>query len=173
VATLTSAGGGPPVFSAARLLHPATANLSAKLPAGNGHTVFTTRCATCHRFAGEGSAVGPDLDAARLAGREKLLGNILEPSRELTAGYPLGVVETKGGETLSGLITNQSPGGVLLRLPGGGERAVKRGEIVKFEQPARSLMPDNITAGLMPRDLDDLLDRARHAVGYLRGDIDE
>jgi putative membrane-bound dehydrogenase-like protein len=140
------------------LLHPAAANISAQPPAGNGHTIFATRCATCHRFAGEGSAVGPDLDAARLAGREKLLGNILEPSRELTAGYPLGVVETKGGDMLSGIITNESPGGVILRLPGGGERAVKRSEIVKFERPGRSLMPDNIAAGLMPRDLDDLLD---------------
>ena len=139
------------------LLRPATA--AATKPLGsNGHTIFATRCATCHRFAGEGSAVGPDLDAARLAGREKLLGNILEPSRELTAGFPLGVVETKSGESLSGILANESPGGVILRLPGGGERAVKRGDIAKLDRPARSLMPDNIATGLTPKDIDDLLD---------------
>jgi putative heme-binding domain-containing protein len=140
------------------LLQPATAEAVAKLPAGNGHTIFTTRCATCHRYAGEGSAVGPDLDAAHLAGREKLLGNIVEPSRELTAGYPLGVLETKGGEALSGIIANESAGGVILRLPGGAERPVKRSDIGKFERPTRSLMPDNIAAGLTPRDMDDLLE---------------
>ena len=140
------------------LLHPASANAPAKLPAGNGHTIFTSRCSVCHRFAGEGSAVGPDLDAARFAGREKLLGNITEPSRELTAGFPLGVVELKSGETVSGIIANESPGGVILRLPGGADRAVKRSDIAKFERPARSLMPDVIAAGLTAKDMEDLLD---------------
>ena len=140
------------------LLHPALANIPSKLPAGNGHTIFTARCSVCHRFAGEGSAVGPDLDAARLAGREKLLGNITEPSRELTAGFPLGVVEMKSGETFSGIIANESPGGVILRLPGGADRAVKRSDVAKFERPARSLMPDVIAAGLTPKDMEDLLD---------------
>ncbi len=141
----------------APLLRPAT-SVSTKPLTGNGHTIFATRCAPCHRFAGEGSAVGPDLDAARLAGREKLLGNIIEPSRELTAGYPLGVVETKSGETLSGIVANESPGGVILRMPGGAERAVKRGDIAKLERPARSLMPDTIATGLTEQDKNDLLD---------------
>ncbi len=141
----------------APLLRPATA-AATKPPTGNGHTIFATRCATCHRFAGEGSAVGPDLDAARLAGQEKLLGNIREPSRELTAGYPLGVVTMKSGETVEGIIANESPGGVILRMPGGAERAVKRGDIEKIERPARSLMPDAIATGLTPQDMNDLLD---------------
>ena len=139
------------------LLRPAAA-LNPKPPSGSGHMIFATRCATCHRFAGEGCAVGPDLDAARLAGREKLLGNILEPSRELTAGYPQGIIETKSGETLSGIIANESPGGVILRMPGGADRAVKRADIVTIEHPARSLMPDAIATGLTPKDVNDLLD---------------
>ena len=146
------------------LLRPATA-ATTKPMGGNGHTIFATRCAACHRFAGEGSAVGPDLDAARLAGREKLLGNILEPSRELTAGFPLGVVTTKTGETVEGIVANESAGGVILRLPGGAERAVKRADIAKIERPARSLMPATISAGLTPRDLEDLL-------GFLTGGAD-
>ncbi|MEO7317438.1 MAG: PVC-type heme-binding CxxCH protein, partial [Chthoniobacteraceae bacterium] len=151
------------------LLHPAAANAIAELPAGNGHTFFATRCATCHRFAGEGSAVGPDLDAARLAGREKLLGNITEPSREITAGFPLGVVTTKAGETIEGIVANESPGGVILRMPGGADRAVKRSDIAKIERPARSLMPDAIAIGLTPQDMDDLLDFLSGGADILRG----
>jgi putative heme-binding domain-containing protein len=82
-----------------------------------GKTVFETRCAMCHRFSGKGQNVGPDLDAARQAGREKLLGNILEPSREITAGYPLGNVALKDGTTLTGILTNESAAGLLLRYP--------------------------------------------------------
>ena len=139
------------------LLRPATA-VATKPLGGNGHTIFVTRCAPCHRFAGEGSAVGPDLDAARLAGREKLLGNILEPSRELTAGFPLGVVTMRSTETVEGIVVNESPGGVILRMPGGAGRAVKRSDIAQIERPARSLMPDAIAIGLTPQDIDDLLD---------------
>ncbi len=139
------------------LLRPAFSTAT-KLPPGNGHTVFTTRCSVCHRFAGEGSAVGPDLDAARFGGREKLLGNIREPSRELTAGFSLAVVTTKSGEAIEGIAANESPGGVILRMPGGAERAVKRADIAKIERPARSLMPDTIAVGLTPKDIDDLLD---------------
>lgn len=125
--------------------------------AGKGRATFETRCAICHRFGKLGASVGPDLDASRTAGREKLLGNILEPSREITAGYGLGLVETKAGETLSGILSNETPAGVTLRLPGGAECIVRRSEIAKVERPANSLMPDGLEAGLSPEEMADLL----------------
>ena len=71
------------------------ASLTLRGDAGKGRATFESRCAVCHRFGKLGSAVGPDLEASRTGGAEKLLGNILEPSRELTAGYPTGLVETR------------------------------------------------------------------------------
>ncbi|HET6407497.1 MAG TPA: PVC-type heme-binding CxxCH protein, partial [Chthoniobacteraceae bacterium] len=47
--------------------------------AEKGRLTFGARCMICHRFDGVGIAVGPDLDASRISGREKVLGNILEP----------------------------------------------------------------------------------------------
>jgi putative heme-binding domain-containing protein len=126
--------------------------------AGKGRATFDARCALCHRLAGRGNAVGPDLDAARLGGREKLLGNILEPSREITAGYALGIVTTKNGDTFSGILANETPAGVALRLPGGQERIVRRAEIEKIEHSPRSLMPDGLEAGLTPQNMADLLE---------------
>ena len=101
--------------------------------------------------------VGPDLAASRTAGAEKLLGNILEPSRELTAGYPTGIVETKSGEMLTGILANETPAGVTLRLPGGAERIVRRSDITKVERPANSMMPDRLEAGMTEQDMADLL----------------
>src|SRR5690606_23424512 len=90
-------------------------------------------------------------------GTEKLLGNILEPSRELTAGYPTGLVETRNGETISGILSNETPAGLTLRLLGGVERIVRRSEVAKVERPAHSLMPDGLEAGLSEQDMADLL----------------
>ncbi|RYD61860.1 MAG: c-type cytochrome [Verrucomicrobiaceae bacterium] len=126
--------------------------------ATKGRATFETRCAVCHRFAGRGTGVGPDLDASRLAGREKLLGNILEPSREITAGYPLGLLETRSGETVLGILTNETPAGITLRIAGGVDRVVRRSEIAKVERPARSLMPEGLEAGLSPQEMADLLE---------------
>lgn len=153
-AALPTPGPAGPRAEAVARFRPALA-LPGNAP--KGRATFETRCAVCHRFAGRGSAVGPDLDAARLAGREKLLGNILEPSREITAGYSLGIVETKDGETVSGLLANETSAGLALRLPGGIERIVRRSAIAKIDRPPRSLMPDGLEAGLTPQDMADLL----------------
>jgi putative heme-binding domain-containing protein len=126
--------------------------------AAKGRATFEIRCAVCHRYGGRGTAVGPDLDAGRLAGREKLLGNILEPSREITAGFALGHLETKSGEMVVGILTNETPAGITLRVPGGSDRVVRRSEIAKVERPVRSLMPDGIEAGLSPQEMADLLE---------------
>jgi putative membrane-bound dehydrogenase-like protein len=126
--------------------------------AEKGRLTFGARCMICHRFGGAGIAVGPDLDASRIAGREKVLGNILEPSREITAGHPLGIVETKKKEVISGVIASESAAGIVLRLPGGADRFVRRTDIAKVDHPARSLMPDGIEAGLSPQEVADLLE---------------
>src|SRR5439155_22965554 len=51
--------------------------LSLKGDAAKGKLVYEQRCISCHRAAGEGNAVGPDLVSVRNAGKEKLLLNIL------------------------------------------------------------------------------------------------
>jgi putative membrane-bound dehydrogenase-like protein len=122
-----------------------------------GRAVFATRCAVCHRFAGQGQAVGPDLDASAAAGREKLLGNILEPSREITASFALGIATLKNGEVVAGILASESPAGLVLRLPGGGEKALAQADLTKIERPTQSLMPDGLEAGLSVQDMADLL----------------
>ncbi len=126
--------------------------------AGQGQATFDARCALCHRLRGNGHAVGPDLDAAAAAGREKLLGNILEPSRELTAGFPLAVARTVSGEAISGILLSETAAGLSLRLPGGGARTIRRTELRQLDRPPHSLMPDGLEAGLTPQDMADLLD---------------
>jgi putative heme-binding domain-containing protein len=123
-----------------------------------GHATFQARCTVCHRFHGEGNSVGPELDASASAGREKLMGNILEPSREITAGFNMAIVETKSGERVAGIVTADTDGAVALRTPGGFLRNIPRIEVGQIERSSRSLMPDGIEAGLTPQDMADLLE---------------
>ncbi|HZJ17067.1 MAG TPA: c-type cytochrome, partial [Chthoniobacteraceae bacterium] len=125
--------------------------------AAKGRTTFTARCAVCHRFRGEGTAVGPDLDASNSAGREKVLGNIIEPSREITAGFQMATAETKGGEVVAGVLVAETEGAITLRQPGGQLRNVPMIEVARVDRTSRSLMPEGIEAGLSPQDMADLL----------------
>jgi putative heme-binding domain-containing protein len=132
--------------------------IARKGDAARGLAVFEARCAMCHRAAGKGATVGPDLDAARQAGREKVLGNILEPSREITAGYPLATVTMKDGTSAAGILSNETAAGVLLRIPGGVDYPAKRADIAKVERSDKSLMPEGIEAGLTMEQMADLLE---------------
>ena len=123
-----------------------------------GHLTFTTRCTVCHRFHGEGNSVGPELDASAAAGREKLMGNILDPSREITQGFSMVIVETKSGERVAGIVASESDASVALHTPGGFLRTISRSDIAQVEHSNRSLMPEGIEAGLTPQDLADLLE---------------
>jgi putative membrane-bound dehydrogenase-like protein len=125
--------------------------------AKKGKLTFTARCAVCHRFRGEGVAVGPELDASASAGREKLLGNIVEPSREITAGFQMATVETKAGVTISGILVAETDGAIALKMAGGEMRNVAMVDVAKVDRSARSLMPDGIEAGMTPQDMADLL----------------
>jgi putative membrane-bound dehydrogenase-like protein len=122
-----------------------------------GKALFTARCAACHRHGGAGVHIGPDLNAMAAAGKEKVLGNILEPSREITAGYASATVKLKSGEIVAGLLANETPAGVVLRIPGSGERAIPSTDVASIERPERSLMPDGLESGLEVQAMADLL----------------
>jgi putative heme-binding domain-containing protein len=132
--------------------------LALKGDATKGHATFLARCAICHRMREEGNAVGPDLAASAAAGREKLLGNILDPSREITAGFATTTVETKGGEIATGVGVAETDGSVTLRLPGGPLRAFARVEIARLDHSTKSLMPEGLEAGLTAQEMADLLE---------------
>lgn len=123
-----------------------------------GKSIFQAKCMTCHRKQGEGNAIGPDLDAVATAGKEKVLGNILEPSREITAGYAAAAVETHSGEVATGIIAAESGGDITLRIPGKGIRKFAKQEIADFQRLPKSLMPEGIEAGLSIQDMANLLE---------------
>ncbi|PYM14757.1 MAG: hypothetical protein DME18_06045 [Verrucomicrobia bacterium] len=124
----------------------------------NGKKIYLERCATCHRIGSQGNAVGPDLMTVKTAGNETLLVSILDPNREVAPRYLNYTVETKAGETFSGLIASESLSSITLRGPNGTDTALQRSQIARLLPSGQSLMPEGLEAGLTLQDMADLIE---------------
>ncbi len=73
-------------------------------------------CIQCHRFAGDGGSVGPELTgvAKRLQPRD-LLESILLPSKTIADGYATTEIETKSGDSFGGRVEREDDRVVVLR----------------------------------------------------------
>lgn len=126
-----------------------------------GETLFTARCAGCHRLFHKGGNVGPDLTPYQRDHLGTLLTSILAPSAEIREGYLSVEVEMKDERLLNGFIADQDAELVVLRSLDGANTALRRKDIVRLEASGRSLMPDGL--------LDDLVDQQlRDLFAYLR-----
>ena len=123
-----------------------------------GQELFRQRCQSCHRFGSDGFAVGPDLAGARSGGKEKLLVNILDPNREVPPSYFAYVIETKEGDSYTGIIVNESANSVTVRQPLGQEVSVPRSRMATIQAQKTSLMPEGLEEGLANQDMADLLE---------------
>lgn len=131
--------------------------LSLKADAARGTKVYDNVCAACHRYAGRGMEIGPNLETVRGWDREKLLLNILDPNREVAANYIAYVIDLKDGSSLSGMITEETAGSIKLKRIGAAEETILRQNIAKISSSAMSLMPEGLEATLPPQDMADLL----------------
>jgi putative heme-binding domain-containing protein len=123
-----------------------------------GRVIYRERCAICHRLGNEGHAVGPDVVTMKTAGKEKLLVNIIDPNREVAPNFQSWSVETTDGETVSGLLLKDSGGSVTLATGGGAEATFIRAQVRKLSPQAISLMPEGLEAGLITKQMADLLE---------------
>ncbi|XAL99482.1 c-type cytochrome [Phycisphaeraceae bacterium D3-23] len=66
-------------------------------------------CAQCHRFAGDGGAIGPDLSTVSgTYSLSDLITHIVEPSRDITDQYAQSIVTLNNGEERVGRIVLQN-----------------------------------------------------------------
>ena len=122
-----------------------------------GGVIFEERCSSCHQFKGKGKALGPDLASVVSNGPEKLLVSILDPNREVAPNFVAWTVETKDGESSTGLLASDDAAGVLLRLAGGLEARVPRDRVARLKPEGRSLMPEGLESGLGAQQMADLI----------------
>lgn len=132
--------------------------LSLKGDVKRGAAQYSARCIACHRANGQGIQVGPDLVTVKTKGREALFTAILEPHKEVAPQFIAYTVNTKDGQTLSGIVTKDDANSMTLKLMGGAEVNIPRSNIKGSNSSGQSLMPEGIEAGLDAQGMADLLD---------------
>jgi putative heme-binding domain-containing protein len=121
-----------------------------------GVQVFKKVCAQCHQIYGEGQDVGPDLTANGRGSYEQLLSNVFDPSLVIGAAYQATTVSTTGGRFLTGLVVEDSPQRLVLKLQGGKLETIPRGEVDEMAVSKVSLMPEGMEKQLQPQEIADL-----------------
>jgi putative heme-binding domain-containing protein len=116
-------------------------------------------CAQCHRVEDHGGQLGPDLSViGRIANRERIIDSILDPSKEIAPQFVQHTVETKGGDSYSGILLGQQADGTYTLLMNDGRGVVVPGALVKSHETSKvSLMPDELEHGLTVEEFRDLV----------------
>jgi putative membrane-bound dehydrogenase-like protein len=122
-----------------------------------GENVFREKCADCHQAHGLGHGVGPDLNAEFQRAEETIIRDVLVPSDTITPGYAAYAVATSDGLVFSGLIVAESPTSITLRQSEGKEQIILRKDVDEVRALLVSIMPDDLSNTVAPRDLADLL----------------
>lgn len=121
-----------------------------------GREVFRRVCAQCHRLFGEGQDVGPDLTHNGRSSLDQLLSNVFDPSLVIGAAYQSRTVLTSDGRLITGLLVEDSPQRVVLKLQGGKLETIPREDIEQMRVSELSLMPEGVEKQLNPQEIADL-----------------
>ena len=122
-----------------------------------GKLVFQKNCTTCHRVAGIGVDVGPDISDTRTKTLEGLLVDILNPNAAIDNNYVNYIVTLKNGRTVTGLIASETAGGLTLKRAENQTETVLRADIDEIQSTGQSLMPEGLEKGINLQEMADLL----------------
>jgi putative heme-binding domain-containing protein len=127
-----------------------------------GKQVFFSRkvgCASCHRAAGGGGNVGPDLSqVGRFRSQGDLLESIVYPSSSIVPEFRTYIVNTRAGTQVTGMIVRESSEAIYLRTPQLAEIRLARDNVELMRPSPISLMPDGLEKTMTPQELRDLLE---------------
>jgi putative heme-binding domain-containing protein len=128
----------------------------------NGRASFgAVGCIGCHRFNGEGGALGPDLSSVfGKFGPRDLLESIIEPSKEISDQYGSIDFAMKDGSVVVGRVMNMREDILLVNtnmFDPNQNQGIKRDDIVSMNPSKVSLMPPGLVNVLSQDDILDML----------------
>ncbi|MBI3864601.1 MAG: HEAT repeat domain-containing protein, partial [Planctomycetia bacterium] len=132
--------------------------------AARGAILFTKTCAGCHRLAGIGHDVGPDLASLTDKSPEALLVAMLDPNRAVESKFLTYVAETKSGTTYTGLLAAETGNSITLVNAEKKEQVILRADLEELVSTSKSVMPEGLEKDLTPRDLADIIAHVRSNV---------
>ncbi|MEO1996515.1 MAG: PVC-type heme-binding CxxCH protein [Planctomycetaceae bacterium] len=126
-----------------------------------GRKIFSSNqlaCSACHRIAGTGGTIGPDL--SRIGGirkRRDLLEAIVFPSATIVNNYETWSAVTSNGRIHSGVIQRATTRSIVLRNTQRMEIELDRNDIDELVRQPTSIMPRGLDRTLSTAELSDLL----------------
>jgi putative heme-binding domain-containing protein len=129
---------------------------------GRGRKLFADaqglNCIGCHKVAGQGAEVGPDLSGIGVQfDRAALAESILYPSKVVREGYQQTLLEVEGEEDIGGILKSENAENVTMRDATGREVNIPKAKIRNRRLSQLSLMPDGLQAALSLQDFADLV----------------
>ena len=128
----------------------------------NGRRMFVaTACFKCHRFAGSGGIVGPDLTAvARRYNARTMLESLIEPSKVISDQYEASVFVLNSGKQVIGRVVNLNGDKLMVSenmLDPGRLTTISRDEIEESFVSKTSMMPTGLLNNLTRGEILDLI----------------
>lgn len=115
-------------------------------------------CLKCHRLAGQGATIGPDLTGlgSRFS-RIHLIESILEPSRTIAPSYETITVALSSGRVVTGVKTAEDGETLTLGDEKGETHKIPKRDIEERTTQPRSIMPDGLEKRINDREFLDLV----------------
>ncbi len=123
-----------------------------------GEVIYKRECQICHRVGTAGQDLGPNLATIRHRAPDEVLLHILDPNREVAPNYIAQVVVTEEGQLLTGLVTEETPHQITLKLSTGTETQIPRTKIAEISSTGQSLMPVGFEQKINVSEMADLLE---------------
>ncbi|MEX2114687.1 MAG: PVC-type heme-binding CxxCH protein [Pirellulales bacterium] len=122
-----------------------------------GKESFVRHCATCHRLAGIGVDVAPDISDSRVKLPAQLLVDILNPNQAIDNNYASYTVVMLDGAVYTGIIAAETAGSITLRQPENKSLDLLRTDIELMRSNGASLMPEGFEKQLSQQQMADLI----------------
>jgi len=108
-----------------------------------------------HTLAVTGGKIGPELPGA-FEDVDYLLNNILDPNAVIGKDYQQTFVKTKDGQTVAGIVIEDTERGIVLKTLGGTSITVQRGDVASTEISPLSMMAEGLLTPMGEEDVRDL-----------------
>jgi putative membrane-bound dehydrogenase-like protein len=141
----------------AKVLDAMLPGLTAPADVEAGAKLFTTRCAQCHTFNGQGGKVGPELSGIGARDPKEILAEIIDPNRSVEANYRLWTIDTNDGDSYSGRLDTETQTSVELLDATGEKHVIQRKDIASMNASQLSIMPVGLVDDFKPTDTASLI----------------
>ncbi len=131
--------------------------LKAPGDATQGSKIFEKNCGVCHQLGGKGARVGPQLDGVGNRGVDRLLEDVLDPSRNVDQAFRVTNLALSDGRVITGLLLKEE-GAVLVLADAQGKEIRIPTNLVEERATAQiSPMPANFVDQITEAQFYDLL----------------